>query len=111
MKKKGRHGFRNAGCLKVPARSGVPPDLAHRLIRAIAGRLASLCVYGAARHRRTVGVAGVHFDIREAVVLAVNGREEVHDERGDVEDVDEGDGPFENSGLVVLFLVGEGAEG
>lgn len=46
------------------------------------------------------------FSRREAVVLCVDGGEEIQCERGDEKDVDQRNDPFENRGsiVVVLFL-------
>lgn len=41
-----------------------------------------------------------HFDVWEAVVLAVDCGKEVHDERGHVKDVDKGYNPFEDCGCI-----------
>lgn len=50
---------------------------------------------------------------RETIALMPRaGRgQEVDDEGPDVEDVDQGDGPFNDGGAVVMFLVAEDAEG
>lgn len=127
-------GKKKEKSLEVPARSDIPlarnrdllagirhiVDLAHRLVGAIAvglavaamvAHFAGLGVDRATSDRRPVDVVGSHLDGGEAVVLAVNCWQEVHDEGGDIKDVDEGDCPFEDGGSVVLFLVGEDTKG
>jgi len=43
-------------------------------------------------------------DTWETVVFAVDGWDKIHDVRGDVADVDEGDNPFENGSSVIMLL-------
>lgn len=80
--------------------------LGHRL-RVVVVVLSLVAVGRPTRHRRqSLSLSG--FDLlhaREAVVLAMHSRDEVHDERGDVADVDEGDDPFEDGCAVVMCFV------
>jgi len=65
-----------------------PAGFLHGLVAGIAPVAAGFGVDGAAGDRRPIDVVGAHFDVREAVVLAVDCREEVHDKGEDVADVD-----------------------
>lgn len=58
----------------------------------------------------TVDVVCAHLDAGEAVVLAVDGREEIDDEAEHIEDVDESNDPFEDGGSVSVAPITSNAK-
>ena len=64
---------------------------------------------GLLRHFVVLGALGRAKAV--VLVLGARRRQEIDDEAPDVEDVDEGDGPLDDGGPVVVVLIGEDAEG